>query len=154
MNAPNAVIDEAHTVSSALTGGPGPLPSKAPGEMGPRMAIGPMDEATKVEIDKLHRRNVSLDVLACQFGRSRQAVVRAVTEMRARRLLEAKIEFMPHPSFDEPKAHVEILSPMPVPADGKAPRKVRARKAYPRIWRTFMTRSCSIASKRRIYSAR
>ena len=131
MNALNAVLEDEHAVAGPLTGGAGPSPSKVSGEMGPRMAIGPLNDATKAEIDKLYRRGVSLDVLACQFGRSRPAMVRAVTEMRARRILEAKIEFMPHPSFDDSKAHHEILSPLPAPPDGKVQRKVRAPEGLP-----------------------
>ena len=37
-----------------------------------------------------------------QFGRTRSSIYRVINEMRARRLLETKLEFMPHPSFDDP----------------------------------------------------
>ncbi len=99
--------------------------------LGPRIAVGPLDEAAKFEIDKLARRGVSPDVLASQFGRSRATIVRAITEMRARHLLDTKIEAMPHPSFDDPKAVAGILGPMPEPPGNKAPRKVRAPEGLP-----------------------
>src|SRR5512135_427656 len=53
------------------------------------------------------------------------------TEVRVRRLLEAKIGFVPHPSFDDPAARTEILGPMPEPADGKAPCRTKAPKGLP-----------------------
>jgi RNA polymerase primary sigma factor len=90
-----------------------------------------MSDEMKAEIDKLARRGVSMDVLATQFGRSRASVVRTVTEMRARRLLEAKLDGMYHETFDDAKSVAEILAPMPQPADGKAPRKVRAPEGLP-----------------------
>jgi RNA polymerase primary sigma factor len=51
--------------------------------------------------------------------------------MRAKRLLETKLEAMPNPLFDEPKAAAEILAPMPEPPGGKAPRKVKAPEGLP-----------------------
>ena len=99
--------------------------------LGPRFAVGPMEEAEKAEIDKLARRGVSPDVLASQFGRSKVSVAKTITEMRARRLFETKIEAMPHPSFEDAKAIAEILSPMPEVPGGKAARKVRAPEGLP-----------------------
>jgi len=98
--------------------------------MGPRFAVGPIDDATKHEIDKLARRGVSADVLATQFGRSKARVQRIITELRAKRLLEAKLEAMDHPSFDDPKAVAEILAPMPDAPGGKS-RKVKAPEGLP-----------------------
>ncbi|MBV8314016.1 MAG: sigma-70 family RNA polymerase sigma factor [Planctomycetaceae bacterium] len=65
------------------------------------------------------------------FGRSALGRSRALIEVRARRLLEAKIGFVPHPSFDDPAARTEILGPTPEPADGKAPRRTKAPKGLP-----------------------
>jgi RNA polymerase primary sigma factor len=36
---------------------------------------------------------------------------RALTEVRARQLFETKIEFVPHPSFDDPATYSMILNP-------------------------------------------
>lgn len=94
-------------------------------------STGPLDEAAKSQIYKLYRRGVSVEVLASQYGRTRSSVYRVINEMRARRILEIKLEFMAHPSFDEPAAHAEILGPMPEPADGRAPRRTKAPKGLP-----------------------
>jgi len=78
------------------------------------------DEATKARIYRQYIQGASVEALADQAGRSTTGIVRVVNEMRAHRLLETKIEAMPHPSFDDPKAVAEILAPLPVPVDGKA----------------------------------
>jgi RNA polymerase primary sigma factor len=44
---------------------------------------------------------------------------RTLTEVRARRLLETKIEFVPHSSFDDPATHPTILGPMPALSMGQ-----------------------------------
>jgi RNA polymerase sigma factor (sigma-70 family) len=43
--------------------------------------------------------------------------------IRAHRILEAEIKYVAHPSFDDPLAHDEILSPMPEPTRGKGTRR-------------------------------
>ena len=58
-----------------------------------------------------YRMGVSVEVLAAQFGRTRSSIYRVINEMRARRILETKLEFMPHPSFDDPAAAAAILGP-------------------------------------------
>ena len=90
-----------------------------------------LTEEAKAEIYRQHRRNVSADVLAAQYGKTRSSVYRIINEMRARKVLETKLEFMPHESFDDPSAHAEIAGPLPAPADGKAPRKTKAPKGLP-----------------------
>jgi len=109
---------------------PGPVAPHSSGPMGRAFILGPMDDDTKAEIDKLARRGVSVDVLSSQFGRSKTAIAKVATEMRARRLMETKLEAMYHPSFDDPKAAAEILGPMPEPP-GRAARKVKAPEGLP-----------------------
>ncbi|SIO42726.1 RNA polymerase primary sigma factor [Singulisphaera sp. GP187] len=92
---------------------------------------GPLDEEAKGQIYRLYRRGVSAEVLATQFNRTRSSVYRAINEMRALRILSVKLEFMAHPSFDDPAAAEAILGPMPLPADGKAPRRTKAPKGLP-----------------------
>jgi RNA polymerase primary sigma factor len=93
----------------------------------------PLDEATKAKIYRLynHGRGVSAENLATQFGRTRSSVYRVLNEMRALRLMEVKLEFMPHPSFDDPANRDEILGPIPDTIDGKPPRKSKAPKGLP-----------------------
>jgi RNA polymerase primary sigma factor len=59
------------------------------------------------------------------FGRSLLGLSRALTEVRARRLLEAKIEFVPHPSFDDSAMHPLILGPVPALSGGQAAPQVK-----------------------------
>ena len=46
-----------------------------------------------------------------RFGMSPVGQSRTFTEVRARRLLETRIDFVPHPSFDDPATHSMILNP-------------------------------------------
>jgi RNA polymerase sigma factor (sigma-70 family) len=94
-------------------------------------AGGPLDDDAKLQIYKLYRRGVSVEVLARQFARTRSSIYRVVNEMRARRLLAVRLEYMPHPSFDDPGARAAIVGPMPEPADGRAPRRTKAPKGLP-----------------------
>jgi RNA polymerase primary sigma factor len=94
-------------------------------------AGGPLDDDAKGQVYKLFRRGVSVEVLARQFGRTRSSVYRVVNEVRAVRMLEAKIDFMAHPQFDDPAAKPEILGPPPAPADGKGPRRMKPPRGLP-----------------------
>ena len=91
----------------------------------------PLDEAAKNRIYRQHLQGVSVEALAKQLGRSNAAVNRVVNELRANRLLEQKIEAMPHESFDEPASFAAILEPLAAPVDGKAPRKVKSPEGVP-----------------------
>ncbi len=55
--------------------------------------------------------------------------MRIINEMRARHLLETKLEFMSDPSFDDPAAVAEIMGP--TPAVGQAPRRARPPESLP-----------------------
>jgi RNA polymerase primary sigma factor len=89
-----------------------------------------IDEEAKGQIYLRYRMGVSVDVLAAQFGRTRSSIYRLINDVRARRILETKLEFIPHASFDEAAA-AEIMAPMPPPASGKAPRRPKAPKGLP-----------------------
>jgi len=94
-------------------------------------AGGPLPEEAKAQIYRQYRTGTSVEVLARQHGRTRSSVYRILNEMRARRLLDAKLEYMYHESFDDRKRADEILAPMPEPPAGKTPRKVKAPKGLP-----------------------
>ncbi len=96
-------------------------------------STGPLDEEAKGQIYRLYRRGVSVEVLAGQFDRTRSSIYRVINEMRARRILSVKLEYMPHPSFDEPGAREQILGPLPSEstADGKPPRRTKPPKGLP-----------------------
>jgi RNA polymerase primary sigma factor/RNA polymerase sigma factor len=90
---------------------------------------GPLSEETKEKIYQQYRRDVSVDALAKRYCRTKTSIYRVVNEMRAHRILELPLDFMPHESFDAPEAEREILGPMP-PGDVK-PRKARIPSGLP-----------------------
>ncbi|MGC8644262.1 MAG: sigma factor, partial [Isosphaeraceae bacterium] len=94
-------------------------------------AVSPLDDEAKGQIYLRHRMGVSVDVLSAQFQRTRSSIYRLINEVRAGRILETKLEFIPNPSFDDPAAEAEIMAPMPPPANGKAPRRPKAPKGLP-----------------------
>ncbi|MGO9600179.1 MAG: sigma-70 family RNA polymerase sigma factor [Isosphaeraceae bacterium] len=91
----------------------------------------PLDDEAKNQIYRRHRMGVSAEVLAVQYGRTRSSIYRLINEVRARRILETKLELIAHPSFDEPGAEAQIMAPLPPPPAGKAPRKPKAPKGLP-----------------------
>jgi RNA polymerase primary sigma factor len=60
------------------------------------------------------------------WGRRPVGQSRTLTEARARRLLETKIEFIPHSSFNDPATHPTILGPMPAFSVGQDVPRVKA----------------------------
>ncbi|CAN5916375.1 sigma-70 family RNA polymerase sigma factor [soil metagenome] len=96
-------------------------------------APGPLDEEAKAQIYRQFRRGVAAEILAKQFGRTRSSIYRIINEMRAKKILDTKLEFMPHPDFDAPDKQkaAEMLGPLPQPADGKTPRKSKPPKGLP-----------------------
>ncbi len=90
-----------------------------------------LDDDAKNQIYLRHRMGVSAEILAAQYGRTKSSIYRIINEVRARRLLEMKLEYIPHASFDDPAEEERILAPMPPPANGKAPRRPKAPKGLP-----------------------
>jgi RNA polymerase primary sigma factor len=93
---------------------------KAYDENHPEAAIFPgasptMTDHGKSEIIRLHREGVSPDEIAKKFCRTKSSVYRIITEMRARRLLDMSIDFIPHPCFEAADAETLILGPEPAP---------------------------------------
>jgi RNA polymerase primary sigma factor len=67
-----------------------------------------------------------------ELGLAESSGARHIVEMRARRMLEARIKFVGHPDFDDSTATAEILGPMPgTVGRRKGPGKARAREALP-----------------------
>jgi len=94
-------------------------------------AAAALDETAKTQIFRQWRRGVSVDVLAGQSGLSRTQMTRVINEIRAKRLLESKLEFMYDPAFEDPASIAEILGPFPGPATGQAARRSRAPEGLP-----------------------
>ena len=74
---------------------------------------GTLDDQTKQTLYSLHRRGISVDSLAKRFHRTRASVYRILNEVKARRLLGQPLEYIYHPSFDDPAMEAGILGPMP-----------------------------------------
>jgi RNA polymerase sigma factor (sigma-70 family) len=74
---------------------------------------GPLDLETKQVIYSSFRRGISVESLAKRFRRKRNSVYRVINEIRAKRLLEQPLDYIYHPSFDDPSAEPDILAPMP-----------------------------------------
>jgi RNA polymerase sigma factor (sigma-70 family) len=94
-------------------------------------ATPPLDDEAKAQIYLRFRMGVSAEVLSRHYGRTRSSVYRVINEMRARRMLDTKLEFINHESFGVGGLGAEILGPMPEPADGKGPRRPKAPKGLP-----------------------
>jgi RNA polymerase primary sigma factor len=94
-------------------------------------SVPPLDDDAKAQIYRRFRMGVSAEVLARQYGRTRSSIYRVLNEMRARRILGTKLEFIDHASFHDVANAEEIVAPMPEPADGKAPRRPKAPKGLP-----------------------
>ncbi len=92
---------------------------------------GPLDDETRNLIYRKYRIGSSADVLATEFGRTRSSIYRIINEVRARRLLETKLEFMDNPEFQDPKAEAEIMAPLPETPTDKPQRKTKAPKGLP-----------------------
>jgi len=74
---------------------------------------GPLDPETKQIIYSSYRRGIDVDTLAKKFQRTRTSMYRVINEVRAQRLLEQPLDYVYHPSFDDPALEAAILAPMP-----------------------------------------
>jgi RNA polymerase sigma factor (sigma-70 family) len=91
-----------------------------------------LDLETKQAIYTSYRRGISVDTLARQLSRNRAAVYRAITEMRARRLLDQPLDYIANSEFDDRSLDAAILAPMPNEAQFEENRlKMRAPKDTP-----------------------
>jgi RNA polymerase primary sigma factor len=86
-----------------------------------------LDDATKNRVYGQRRRAVAGEVLSRRHDRSPSGIDRAMNEVRARRILGSKLEYMYSSVFDEPGADATILAPTP-PA---GTRQVAARAMAP-----------------------
>jgi RNA polymerase primary sigma factor/RNA polymerase sigma factor len=78
---------------------------------------GPLREETKRRIYQQFRRGESAESLAKRFCRTKTSIYRIVAEMRARRILELPLDYIPNEQFDEIEEEQEkqILGPAPPP---------------------------------------
>ncbi len=104
----------------------------------PEMAIfpdnsGPLREETRKKIYQQHRRGQSVDSLAKRFCRTKTSIYRIIAEMRARRVLELPLDYIPNPQFDKVRSERqerEILGPPPQ-SEGAAVKRSRLPSGLP-----------------------
>lgn len=90
---------------------------------------GQLRPETKQRIFRQSRRGESVEALAKQFCRAKASVRRIIAEMRARRILELPLDYIPNDEFARVESEKAIVGPMPA-CDGPA-KKVRAPKGVP-----------------------
>jgi RNA polymerase primary sigma factor len=64
-----------------------------------------------------------VDTLAKRYQRTRTSMYRVINEVRAQRLLEQPLDFIPHPSFEDRTQEAVILADMPHAEDYEAKRQ-------------------------------
>ncbi|HEY3395116.1 MAG TPA: sigma-70 family RNA polymerase sigma factor [Lacipirellulaceae bacterium] len=84
----------------------------------PEMAIfpdvdGPLTGAQKTRIYQAFKRGMPVDKLMKQFGRTKTTIYRVINEVRANRIMELPLDFIPNPRFGRKGADKAILTPMP-----------------------------------------
>jgi RNA polymerase primary sigma factor len=78
-------------------------------------STGPLTEDNKKKIYQQYRRSVSVETLAKRYCRTKTSIYRIINEMRAKRILELPLDFIPNPEFARADAEKKILVPMPEP---------------------------------------
>src|SRR5439155_21857935 len=68
---------------------------------------------TKKMIVNSYRRGMPVDTLARRFSRTRTSIYRVINEVRAQRLLDHPLDYIPNASFDDPAQEAQIMGPMP-----------------------------------------
>jgi RNA polymerase sigma factor (sigma-70 family) len=93
---------------------------------------GPFDPSTKQLIFSSFRRGITVDTLAKRFQKTRSSMYRVINEIRAQRLMDQAIEFIPNPAFDDPAQDAAMHADMPGAAEfDEARRKSRIPKDAP-----------------------
>ncbi|MFO0869248.1 MAG: sigma-70 family RNA polymerase sigma factor [Pirellulales bacterium] len=82
------------------------------------------------QIYQRYLRGESVESLARQMGRTRSSIYRIVNEMRARRIAELPLDYIPNAEFTRKGAEARILAPLPA-AEGDDGRKSRPPAGLP-----------------------
>ena len=90
---------------------------------------GVVRDETKRNIFRQYRQGESVEVLARRFCRSRASVRRTVAEMRARRIMELPLDYIPSDEFARVRSEKAVLAPMP--PDDEPSGKVRRPAGLP-----------------------
>jgi RNA polymerase sigma factor (sigma-70 family) len=100
----------------------------------PELAIfpdltGPLTEPQKTRIYQAFRQGLTVDKLVKQFGRTKTTIYRVINEVRAVRIMELPLDFIPNPRFSRKGAEAACLGPMP--GSDTPARKVRRPAGLP-----------------------
>lgn len=84
----------------------------------PELAIfpdltGPLTEAQQQKIYREYRRGVSVERLMKRYERTKTTIYRVIGEVRAERIMELPLDFIPNPRFSRKGADKACLGPMP-----------------------------------------
>ncbi|MEX0585471.1 MAG: RNA polymerase subunit sigma-70, partial [Pirellulales bacterium] len=74
---------------------------------------GPLSEENKKKIYQQYKRGAGVDALAKRFCRTKTSIYRVVNEMRARRILELPLDFIPNDLFGKANAEKQIMGALP-----------------------------------------
>jgi RNA polymerase primary sigma factor/RNA polymerase sigma factor len=74
---------------------------------------GPLAEEDKKRIYQQYRRGAPVETLAQRYNRTKTSVYRVINEMRAGRIIQLPLDFIPNPTFARSGAEKGILADMP-----------------------------------------
>jgi RNA polymerase primary sigma factor len=94
--------------------------------------FGPLGMETKRKIFQQYHRGESVEVLAKRFNRTRTSIYRIIAEMRARRIMEMPLDYIPNPLYVRVKSQrIEQRIMGPIPADEQPAKKARLPSGLP-----------------------
>lgn len=73
----------------------------------------PLSPESRQSIFNSYSRGETVDILAKRFQRNRTSMYRVIHEVRAQKLLEHNLDFIPNPGFEDANLELAILAPMP-----------------------------------------
>ncbi len=76
--------------------------------------MGVLNEEVRRKIYQQSRRGESVDALAKRYCRTRTTIYRIINEMRAKRIFELPLDYIPHASFTKAGIEKTILTPLPL----------------------------------------
>jgi RNA polymerase primary sigma factor/RNA polymerase sigma factor len=74
---------------------------------------GPLGEEDKKRIYQQYRRGAPVETLAKRYHRTKTSVYRVINEMRARRIMELPLDYIPNPFFGRASAEKTVMGDMP-----------------------------------------
>jgi RNA polymerase primary sigma factor/RNA polymerase sigma factor len=76
-------------------------------------ASGPLTEDDKKKIYQQYRRGAPVETLAGRYHRTKTSMYRVINEMRARRIMELPLDYIPNPVFGRASMEKAMLADMP-----------------------------------------